>query len=119
MSNQYDRSEPTFAFVYTERGGIAGVNNTTSYNSITKKLQKNNDIIRELKEAEETKLMQTFRDNGFFTADRFSYPGTGTTDFFEYTIFATMEAKGAFFIWRSDSVGVPQGLEKIRNTIDI
>jgi hypothetical protein len=30
-----------------------------------------------------------------------------------------MEAKGAFFIWRGDSVGLPQGLEKIRNTIDI
>jgi hypothetical protein len=118
LMSKYEKSEPPFAFVYTKQGGIAGINVTTSYDSITKNLNRGN-ASKQLSQAEEDGLKQVFRNNGFFEDTTFYYPARqGGTDFFEHTLLATLDLKGSFITWRDDSPGVPTGLKVITNAID-
>ena len=107
----------TFAFAYTLQCGFSGPINIISFDSITKKLKRNNTIIKELGEAEENNLRQTFSSNGFFDVNTFFYPGTGSADSIQHSLLATMDGKGACVIWNSDSVNIPTSIVKIGDVI--
>jgi hypothetical protein len=89
-----------------------------SYDSITKELLRNDALLKQLSDEDEKTLFNTFSDNGFFEADRYSYPPGNVADAFEYELIATWQLKGAFIRWYIGSVGVPEGILKISSEID-
>jgi hypothetical protein len=113
-----ERNRPVFAFVYKISGGIGSITNVISYDSITKELLRNNAVLKKLSDEEEKSLINTFSDNGFFEADRYSYPPGNVSDAFKYELIATWQLKGAFIRWYTGSVGVPEGILKISSEID-
>lgn len=115
---EQERPYPVFAFVYRISGGIAGIKNVISYDSITKKLLRNDQLLKKLSNEDEKKLIATFTDNGFFEADRYSYPPGNVSDAFEFELIATWQLKGAFIRWYTGSEGVPEGILKISSEID-
>jgi hypothetical protein len=111
------RSYHPFAFVHTVQCGASGSIDTISYDSITKKLKRNNKIMKELNDADETNLRQTFSSNGFFDVATFFYPGTRSADNLQNSLLATMDGKGTCIIWSSDSVDIPQGIANMGDVI--
>lgn len=112
------RRPPVFAFVRIVTNITSRKRDMIWYDSITKKLRKN-DTTRELSDKDEDKLINTFRDNGFFEAEIVYYPpGIGIPEFSEFSLTATSTPNGGFITWFSTSKDVPKGLLEISYTIE-
>jgi hypothetical protein len=118
-------------FEYVKSGGIAGVNERLTFDSMTSFDSKTNVITffqgmsggteRQLSDAQVQEIREAIAGSGFFAMDGVYLPRQGPVDYFSYSLTVTMDGRTHSVSWVDDfatSMPVPEGLKNIVGEIE-
>jgi len=106
-----------FAIVVKSIGGIAGVNNTLSYDSFTREavsITNGNETRRQISSSDEDQAIRAINNSDLFeTLTSFYPPQPNGADYLEYTVIAIMDGKVQAVYWTDVSNNVPDAVKNL------
>ena len=118
IRNMVDNTTVTmpFTLIIKKTGGIAGTSSQLQYDSFSKtsvSIVNGNESIRQISTADEMVAKRILNNSGFFEAESFYPPAPNSTDYFEFTMIATLNGKLHAIYWTDASEGVPAGVTNL------
>jgi hypothetical protein len=117
MNITQNMTKETFAVIIKKTGGITGTTSQLQYDSFSKEaisIVNGNKSIRNISDHDEGVASRILNDSGFFDSDKIFYPPpSGSSDYFEYTVIATLNGKLHAVYWTDVSEGVLNGIKNL------